>query len=122
MVVIGIIAIMLAVGIPAINSLSKSSGRKAALGNLLGALEQARSEAIKSGSATYLVFPDNIPGADATMTDRYAYRGYAIFQDDPTNTIPQQLSNWRTLPTGISIRSQSLADLTNTKQFAFTPA
>src|SRR3954453_4059065 len=102
---------MLAAGIPAINSLSKSGGRKAALSNLLGALEQARTEAIKAGRPTYVVFPDVIPGADASISDRYAYRSYAIFEDDPDNpTTPKQLTNWRTLPTGISIRSTSLSD------------
>ncbi len=122
MVVISIIAIMLAAGIPAINSLSKSGGRKAALGSLMGALEQARTEAIKSGRATYLVFPDTIPGADAATTDRYAYRSYALFQEDPENpTASKQLTNWKTLPTGISIRSGSLNYFSNAKQFAFAP-
>ncbi len=125
-VVIGIIAIMLGAGIPAINSLSKSGGRKAALSNLMGALEQARTEAIKSGRTTYLVFPDDIPGAAATTLDRYAFRSYAIFQDDPENpTVPRQVSNWKTLPTGVSIRSGTangtLGFLANTKQFAFNP-
>src|SRR6188472_4764207 len=44
MVVIGIISIMLVAVIPIVSSLSKSSGRKGAVGNLLSAIEQARAQ------------------------------------------------------------------------------
>src|SRR5689334_22329245 len=60
LVVLGILAILLVAIVPAINSLSKSSGRKAAIGNLLGAVEQARAEALKSGRATYIVLPADL--------------------------------------------------------------
>src|SRR5437016_7639259 len=65
LVVIGIIAIMMGLIVPAVTSLSKSNGRKAAIANLLGGIEQARAEAIKSGQATYVVFPTFASGAQS---------------------------------------------------------
>src|SRR6266550_4228348 len=57
LVVLGIILLLLAAIVPAVTSLSKANGRKAAIANLLGGIEQARAEALKSGQATYVVFP-----------------------------------------------------------------
>ena len=54
LVVIGIIAILMAMIAPAVTSLSKSNGRKAAIANLLGGIEQARAQAIADGQATYV--------------------------------------------------------------------
>lgn len=123
MVVIGIIAVMLVAIVPAVNSLSKSGGRKAAISNLLGAIEQARSLAVKDGQPTYVVFPDTLPGtADVSATQRYAYRSYAIFEDDPANPgKPKQVTPWQSLPTGVSIRSGSIDYLANSIPFPFTP-
>ncbi len=123
LVVIGIIAIMLVAIVPAVNSLSKSSGRKGAISNLLGAIEQTRAQAIKDGQPTYLVFPDQLPaGTDSATTQKYAYRSYALFEDDPANPGAQkQVTPWRTLPTGISIHSGSLGYLAKTVPFSFTP-
>src|SRR5207249_5129558 len=78
LVVMGMILILLAVVVPAVTSLSKANGRKAAMANLLGGIEQARAEAIKSGQATYVVFPTFASGAQPTL-DRYNSRSYAIF-------------------------------------------
>ena len=123
LVVIGIISILLVAIIPAVNSLSKSSGRKAAVSNLLGAIEQARAQAIKDGQATYVVFPDVLPGSpDVATIQRYAYHSYAIFEDDTaTPGAVKQLTPWRSLPTGVSVRSGSLNYLANTISFPFTP-
>jgi prepilin-type N-terminal cleavage/methylation domain-containing protein len=123
LVVIGIISLLLVVIIPAVNSLSKSGGRKAAIANLLGAIEQARAQAIKDGQATYVVFPDQLPaGADNAAIQRYSYRSYAIFEDDPANAgSVKQITRWTSLPAGVSLRSGSLNYLANTIQFPFTP-
>jgi len=112
MVVIGIIAALLVAVVPAVNSLSKSSGRKAAISNLVGAMEQARAQAIKSGEATYVVFPTFSSGTAQTTLERYNHHSYAIFEADPGNPAqPKQLTNWKSLPTGVSIRQSSLAAL-----------
>jgi prepilin-type N-terminal cleavage/methylation domain-containing protein len=49
LVVIAIIAILLVAVVPAVNTLSKSSGRKATASLLLGTIEQARAQALKDG-------------------------------------------------------------------------
>src|SRR5206468_5031443 len=84
MVVIAIMVIVAAFMTPALTSLSKSNGRKAAMASLLGGIEQARAEAIKSGQAAYVVFPTFTSGAQSTL-DRYNYKSYAIFEDDAAN-------------------------------------
>jgi prepilin-type N-terminal cleavage/methylation domain-containing protein len=122
LVVMAIIAILLVAIVPAVNSLSKSSGRKAAVNNLLGAIEQARVQAIKDGQATYIAFPDQLPSADAATVQRYSYRSYAVFEDDEANPgSVKQLTPWRSLPTGVSLRSGSLGYLAKTISFPFSP-
>ena len=77
LMVLGIVALALAALVPAVTSLSKSSGRIAGRDSLLGAIEQARAEAIKSGQSSYIVFPTFTSGNQSTL-DRYNYRSYAI--------------------------------------------
>ncbi len=113
LVVIGIIAIMMVLIVPAVTSLSKSNGRKAAIANLLGGIEQARAEAIKSGQATYVVFPTFASGTQPTL-DRYNYRSYAIFEDDAANPgNVKQLTAWKSFPIGVALRAAGTAALSN---------
>lgn len=123
LVVIGIISILLVAVIPVVNSLSKSGGRKAAISSLLGTIEQAHAQAIKDGQATYVVFPTFTGGTQATL-DRYHYKSYAIFEDDPAApTAPKQLTNWKTLPAGVALRSSGTGTLSGlTASTALTPA
>lgn len=137
LVVVGIVTLLVAVLIPAVGSLSKSSGRKGAASVLLGALEQARTQAIKDGRATYLVFPAQPPDNTSSITDpaileRYFYHSFAVFQDDPTDVAKPkvQLTAWKFLPLGISLRTEisfsSPSTTTNSAwsaaSFTFTPA
>ena len=112
LVVIGIISVLLVAAIPVVNSLGKSSGRKAAISSLVGAIEQARAEALRTREATYIVFPWFTSGGTQTTVERYSCRAYAIFVSDPANPgQPKQLTNWKTLPTGVSLRQTSMAAL-----------
>lgn len=111
LLVLAIILIMLGALVPAFTSLSSSSGRQAAVNNIINAIDQARAEAIKSGRASYLVFPILTTGDPSTLS-RYNYKSYAIFCDDALNPgIPKQLSTWKILPTGVAIRSVGSAAL-----------
>jgi len=113
LVVMGIILIALAALVPAVTSLSKSGGRRAALNSLLGGIEQARAEAIKSSQATYVVFPAFTSGTQSTL-DRYNYRSYAIFEDDAANPgNVKQLTDWKSFPTGVALRAAGTAALSN---------
>jgi type II secretory pathway pseudopilin PulG len=121
LVVMAVITLLLGALVPAVNSLSKSNGRKAAISNLLGGIEQARAQAIADSQATYVVFPTFGSGTSQTILDRYNYKSYAIFEDDPANPgAVKQLTPWRALPTGVSLRSASLGALV-TSTFTFTP-
>jgi prepilin-type N-terminal cleavage/methylation domain-containing protein len=131
LVVIGIIAILLAAVLPAVNSLSKSSGRKGAISLLLGVFEQARALALKDGRATYVVFPAEAPAGTAATTDpnlltRYFYHSVAIFEDDPDPTKPKiQVTEWKVLPTGVSLRTEISYTTSNSRwtaaSFNFAP-
>src|SRR2546428_6902985 len=113
LVVTGIIVLLLAALVPAVTSLSKSSGRKAAISNLLGGIEQARAQAIKSGQAAYVVFPTFTSGAQSTL-DRYNYRSYAVFEDDAANPgNVKQLTAWKSFPIGVALRAVGTAALSN---------
>src|SRR5947208_2817776 len=86
LVVMAILAVLLVAIVPAVSSLSKSNARKGALSNVLGAIEQARAQAIKDGQPTYIVFATVLPGTPDTATiQRYCYKSFAIFQDDAAN-------------------------------------
>jgi prepilin-type N-terminal cleavage/methylation domain-containing protein len=123
LVVIAIIAVLLVALIPVV-SISKSSTRKGAISNLLGAIEQGRAEAIKTGHATYVVFPTFAAGTSQTTLDRYNYKSFAIYEDDPANVgTPKQLTKWQTFPTGVAIRAAGSSPLSNlTDAAALTPA
>ena len=127
LVVMGIIALLLAALVPTI-SLTKSSGRKGAVSLLLGVLEQARTLAIKDGQAAYLVFPAGVASTtDPNIISRYFYHSVAIFEDqeDPANPgsfNQKQVSEWKVLPTGVSLRSDiSSSPWAMDMNFAFTP-
>ncbi|MEY2539813.1 MAG: hypothetical protein QOG67_3553 [Verrucomicrobiota bacterium] len=131
LVVIGIIAILLVAIVPAVNSLSKSSGRKSAINIVVGTLEQARSQAIKDGRATYVAFAAQpTDGAtdisDKGIIDRYFYHSVAIFEDDPSGSPTKtQLTPWKVLPTGISVRTEISFSSSNaawkSDDFVFVP-
>lgn len=123
----GIIAALLVALIPAMN-LSKSSGRKSAISNLLGVIEQARAQAIKDGQFTYVVFPAQPVGATSTITDKaildgYFYRAVAIFEDEAAAPGTQkQVTAWKTFPSGVCLRSDiSASPWASDVGFAFTP-
>ena len=121
MVVIGIIAIMMAAVLPVVSSLSKSSGRKGAVSNLITILDQARALALADGRNTYVAFATNkVPPA---LFAEYAYKSYAVFEDDASgNPRAIQVTKWQKLPAGISLRNETATLLATTPvTFKFTP-
>ena len=130
LIVLGIIAILLALLAPAVTSLSKAGGRRAARDSLLGGIEQARAEAITSSQATYVVFPTFTTGT-ASILDRYNYRSYAIFEDNAASPgSVKQLTDWKVFSSGVALRAAGTAALSNLADpstltppvtFSFTP-
>jgi prepilin-type N-terminal cleavage/methylation domain-containing protein len=123
LVVMSIIAVLAVLVAPALTSMGKAQARKGALSSLLQAIEQARSLSMKDGVSTYLVFPEQITSSDPTVTQRYPYRSFAVFEDDAANpgTI-KQITAWQTFQTGVSLRTGSLNYLAKTMTFPFTPS
>ena len=111
----GIIGIMLVAIIPAVSSLSKSSGRKSGISNLTILVEQARSLALSDSRNTYVAFTTALPsGALPTVIDDYSYRSYAVFEDDALGAPHAiQVTKWQKLPPGISFRSAWRAKATS---------
>jgi prepilin-type N-terminal cleavage/methylation domain-containing protein len=133
LVVMGIILLLAAALVPAVNSLSKSSGRKAAISNLTVIIEQARSLALSDARNVYVAFIAELPTTAApSIIEDYSYRAYAVFEDDTNgNAHTVQVTKWQKLPVGISFRNQNetsgpgtcLTSTTNTvtASFTFTP-
>ncbi len=100
--VMSIICIMLVATVPAIQGLSKSSSRQAAVNMLMDVMDQARGLAITQGRPAYVVFADgNLPGDKMD-------RAVCIFSDnsDPAQP-PSMQTKWSTLPTGYCFKNDS---------------
>ena len=129
LLVVGIIILVAAFVAPAFTSFSKSNVRKAAIGDLLGGIEQARTQAIKDGRASYVVFAAQPVGGSSTISDknilnRYFYHSFAIFEDDavdPVNNSKSQLTPWKPFPVGVSLRSAISFAPWSSATFAFAP-
>jgi hypothetical protein len=94
----GIISVLLVAVVPAVTSLSKAHGQKAAVSNVMNLFEQARSLAVTNGTATYVVF------ADQTTSESYRHRAYIVFKEDSQTFSPVAVTKWNFLPTGISFQ------------------
>ena len=108
MAVVGIMAILAVVAAPALKGLAGTGGRKQALGQIMGAMELARNTAIASGTNAGLVVPDR-----TFVRSNYSYRSMAVVSWNPTNSSapPSMIGGWISLPEGIAIFPNSVADL-----------
>ena len=110
---------MLMLGVRGFNS---TTNRHAAVGTLMGILDQARTVAVSDGRATYIVFMSAPRGQDqsnAGVPARMWGRAYTLFEDpvlQDTSTassfLPQQRSAWLYLPTGIAFKCDDGTDAT----------
>jgi competence protein ComGC len=93
--VLGVISVLMATTIPSIRGMTRSSGRVAAVSEVMGLMEQARSLALAQGRPSYLVF------ANHTIAEDRANRAVAIYleAEDPGDA-PTLAARWRTLPVG----------------------
>jgi type II secretory pathway pseudopilin PulG len=111
MAVVGIVALLAVVGVPAIRGLTGSGGRKQALAQLLGALEVARNTAISTGTNAAVIFPNNFSDSVfGGQTNPYRYRSMAVVAWNPTNGSlpPAMVGPWIPLPQGIAFFPNSL--------------
>lgn len=103
LVVIGIIGVLAAIGIPALRGLGESNSIDAATRQIVDDLGYARLRAINDRSTVYMLFvPPNVH-LQATNLAPYRYSGYTLMArrtvgDQPGRQTPRQLIPWRTLP------------------------
>lgn len=109
MAVVGIMALLAVVGVPALKGLTGSGGRKQALSQVMGALEIARNTAISTGTNAAVIFPDSTFASG----DAYKYRSMAVVAWNATDSSAPatMLGSWIVLPQGIALFPKSISDL-----------
>ncbi len=118
--VMGILVVLLAVTVPTFKGLNQGGARKAAVSNLMGALDRARTMAVSEGKAAYVVFYAARNPPIGALTDPGSTpwgSAYAIYQDlDNVNFAPVQRTPWIPLPSGVSFKvdtSNQMTSITN---------
>jgi len=104
--VLAIISAMAILGARTADGFFRSTGRRAAIGQVLGLLEQARMKALASGRPVYVAF------ADATCPEEQRWRALALFEEgeDPAAPLTAispwvRLSGRMTFATGLATPS-----------------
>lgn len=115
MVVIGIIALLASIGIPALRGLGESNTLDAATQQLTSDLAYARLRAINDRTTVYMLFPPPNVTAQATNLAPYRFNGYTLFTrrtvgEQPGRQNPRQLIPWRQLPDKTFIYPGKFAD------------
>ena len=139
LVVVGIIALIVSIGLPGIANMGKAQGMTVAQRQLLDTFTYARHLALNSRSSVYVVFAPGPPFItdtnsnftldtnSLTMSDYRLvntlvagqYGSYAVYAqrtvgEQPGQSHPRYLTDWERLPQGIFINP---ADLANTNIF-----
>lgn len=114
LIVMGIIAILSALTLPALRGLMGASGLRGGVNTVLATLDQARAAAIENGTDVYVGFPPasfNVPSDPAVrFSSMIVFRGARL--DEPPSTI-KPLSRWLRLPTGVVFSNSTNMTLTN---------
>jgi prepilin-type N-terminal cleavage/methylation domain-containing protein len=127
LVVMAIIGVLAAIGLPALRGLGGSNDIAAANRQLLDDLSYARFKAINERTTVYVVFMShdiftpkykNVQDIEIAKLANLQYTSYALFArrslgDQPGSGTPRYITEWRTLPDGIFIP---------TNKFDFTAA
>ena len=119
LVVIVIMGLLAAIGLPAIRGMNKSNGITAANRQLLDDINYARQRAMADHTSVYMVFiPPAIigwtvptaPALSKQMNNLYGgqYTTYALLSlrsvgEQPGRSTPRYLTGWRNLPSGVYI-------------------
>jgi len=140
LVVMGIIAVIASIGLPALRGLSRGNTVEGAVRQLRDDLALARLKAISGRTTVYMVFAppwidrriqiekDN--GANKYFLERltnlyegqftsYALVGARSMGDQPGQARPQYLTDWRRLPEGTFIETNRLRSLARTDLLPF---
>jgi competence protein ComGC len=117
LMVLGLMAILLFIALPAFEKLAKGSGVELAARNLTSKLGQARGYAITSREYVAVLMPekDTKIGGVTTTLPEHAFKGYklCVVSSPPTGTSPTKFTfkrwipseNWNFLPNGTAINN-----------------
>jgi prepilin-type N-terminal cleavage/methylation domain-containing protein len=123
LVVIAVIGILAAIGIPALKGMAGSNDISSAVRQLLDDLAYARAKAVNERTTVYVVFASDailnaqqLAGRSLSIAERkeiarhanLQYTSYALFAgrslgDQPGPGTPRYLTDWRTMPEGTFI-------------------
>ncbi len=107
--VIGIIAVLSALALPAMQGLVGASGKRGGVNMVVNAIERARMAAIENGVSTYVAFAPADAHADVST------RALMVFRDPkPGETARVGLTRWMMLPTGVAYGNPPSGVETNT--------
>lgn len=112
LVVMSIIIILVSVSAPALKGLMGGRSRSAAVGQMMGLLERARSTALEKGTGVYL----GIVTEGGSLPPEYAYARYILFRDrldtdpGPPNQVYLPLTSWQQLPAGVVFWKYGMVD------------
>ncbi len=107
LVVVAVVAIMMALMLPAIAGFSSTAGRRGAVNILMNTFEQARIAAIEGGRPVHvLLYRRNFPEPDAVMVVRDPADGL-------TSSPLERLTKWTKLPKGVLLHDPGAANILN---------
>lgn len=113
LIVIGIIAMLSALTLPALQGLLGTSGLRGGSNTILAALDQARAAAIENGTDVYVGFP---PATFSSPTDpAAAFASLIVFRGprpDEVGVTIKPLTRWLRLPSGVLMQRANMT-LTN---------
>lgn len=117
LVVIGIIAILASIGIPALRGIGQSNAIDSAVRQMLDDLAYARLRAINDRTTVYMLFVPPDVEKQATNLAPLRLTGYTLFArrtvgEQPGRQSPRQLIPWRALPEKTFFPITKLADPT----------
>lgn len=105
LVVVAVVAIMMALMLPAVAGFSSTAGRRGAVNILMNTFEQARTAAIESGRPVHvLLYRRNFPEPDAVMVVRDPVDG---LESSPL----ERLTKWTKLPKGVLLHDPGAANI-----------
>lgn len=113
LIVIGIIALLTALTLPALQGLLGANGLRGGVNTVLATLDQARTAAIESGADVYVGFPPDSFNDPRDPNIRFA--SFVVFRgaqsDEEPGTI-EPLTRWMRLPAGVLLQRANMT-LTN---------
>jgi type II secretory pathway pseudopilin PulG len=133
LVVMGIIALLAVVSLPALRGISKSNAMAAANRQLLDDIALARQYALSTRSDVYMLFAPPLDALPQNERDKlltllstnyqqlvlrgqataYALFGYGAVGDQPGQTSFRYLTSWRSLPEGVFIPPSKFTNTVN---------